>query len=194
MIFLAPTYFLSMFFFPIPFIFSLPSFYNTILPLLSYLPYSFSFFTRHLQDTFFLFFIHIQRLVIPVPLEVLEMLNMFKTLPDHGSDSRNFSSPLLQMLLPHFEEIFDEIEVETVNSNTSKKTDFKSEYLDNSIEKEMHSENHGNGRRIRYCIQGVVTVSEGESSSTLDRSLESRTVAAIIIEWKSSPTGNFQFN
>ena len=132
--------------------------------------------------------------MIPVPLEVLEMLNMFKTLPDHGSDSRNFSSPLLQMLLPHFEEIFDEIEVETVNSNTSKKTDFKSEYLDNSIEKEMHSENHGNGRRIRYCIQGVVTVSEGESSSTLDRSLESRTVAAIIIEWKSSPTGNFPLN
>ena len=117
------------------------------------------------------------------------MLKMFKTHPELGSDSRNSSSPLLQMLLPHFEEIFDEIEVESVNPNTSKITDFKSEYLDNSIEKEMNIENHGFGRKIRYCIQGVVTVSEGESS-TLNRSLESRTVAAIIIEWKSSPTGH----
>ena len=121
------------------------------------------------------------------------MLKMFKTHPELGSDSRNSSSPLLQMLLPHFEEIFDEIEVESVNPNTSKITDFKSEYVDNSVEKELHTENHGFGRKIRYFIQGVVRVSEGESSSTLDRSLESRSVAAIIIEWKSSPTGNIQF-
>ena len=130
--------------------------------------------------------------MIPVPLEVLEMLKMFKINPELGSDSS--SSPLLQMLLPHFEEIFDEIEVESVNSVTSKSTDFKTENFNRLVDKELHGENHGNGRRIRYCIQGVVTVSEGESSSIVDRSTESRTVAAIIIEWKSSPTGKEFYN
>ena len=58
-------------------------------------------------------------MVVPVPLEVISMLQMFKNYPDKNTESER--SPLLEMLMPHFEEIFDEIEVETIEYNESLK-------------------------------------------------------------------------
>lgn len=120
-------------------------------------------------------------MVVPVPLEVISMLQMFKDYPDKSTGSER--SPLLEMLMPHFEEIFDEIDVEIIDFNESlKKSD--------SIKSQYHSENHGNQEsRIQYCIQGVVTVSEGQNNFSPDLVTGVRTVTAIIIEWKSSPTG-----
>lgn len=121
-------------------------------------------------------------MLIPVPLEVMSMLQMFKTFSENNKNSSR--SPLLEMLLPHFEEIFDEIDVETVVLTTqSQNTDFK-----NKNQRKDIVEN-GN-RRIRYRIQGVVTVSEGESDPLPDLLTGLRAVTAIIVEWKSSPTGN----
>ena len=48
-------------------------------------------------------------MLVPVPLEVLSMLQMFR------GYSEQKRSPLLEMLLPHFEEIFDEIDEESVS-------------------------------------------------------------------------------
>jgi hypothetical protein len=120
-------------------------------------------------------------MVVPVPLEVISMLQMFKDYTDRNTGSER--SPLLEMLMPHFEEIFDEIDVETVDFNESlKKTD--------TIKSQYHSENHGNqSSRIQYCIQGVVTVSEGQNNFSPDLASGERTVTAIVVEWKSSPTG-----
>ena len=106
---------------------------------------------------------------------------MFKTFSENNKNSSR--SPLLEMLLPHFEEIFDEINVETVVLTTqSQNTDFKNKNLrKDTVEK-------GNSR-IRYRIQGVVTVTEGESDPLPDLLTGLRAVTAIIVEWKSSPTG-----
>ena len=121
-------------------------------------------------------------MVVPVPLEVISMLQMFKNYPDKNTESER--SPLLEMLMPHFEEIFDEIEVETIEYNESLKN------TDNNIKSQYHTENHGNqSSRIQYCIQGVVTVSEGQNNFSPDLVTGVRTVTAIIVEWKSSPTG-----
>ena len=119
-------------------------------------------------------------MVVPVPLEVISMLQMFKESPDKNSASER--SPILELLKPHFEEIFDEIEVETVDLTPPlKKTDIKIQY---------NGENHGNqSSRIQYCIQGVVTVSEGQNNFSPDLVTGVRAVTAIIVEWKSSPTG-----
>jgi hypothetical protein len=120
-------------------------------------------------------------MVVPVPLEVISMLQMFKDYAEKGNESER--SPLLEMLMPHFEEIFDEIDVETVDLTESlKKSD--------TIKSQYQAENHGNqSSRIQYCIQGVVTVSEGQNNFSPDIVTGVRTVTAIIIEWKSSPTG-----
>lgn len=106
---------------------------------------------------------------------------MFKSFSENNKNSSR--SPLLEMLLPHFEEIFDEIDVETVVLTTqSQNTDFKNKnQRKDTVEK-------GNSR-IRYRIQGVVTVSEGESDPLPDLLTGLRAVSAIIVEWKSSPTG-----
>lgn len=120
-------------------------------------------------------------MLIPVPLEVISMLQMFKSFSENSKNAAR--SPLLEMLLPHFEEIFDEIETESVVLTTqSQNTDFK--------HKNQRKEIVENGRsRIRYRIQGVVTVSEGESDPLPDLLTGLRAVTAIIVEWKSSPTG-----
>ena len=121
-------------------------------------------------------------MVVPVPLEVISMLQMFKNYPDKNTESER--SPLLEMLMPHFEEIFDEIDVEAIEYNESLKN------TDNNIKSQYHTENHGNqSSRIQYCIQGVVTVSEGQNNFSPDLVTGVRTVTAIIVEWKSSPTG-----
>ena len=131
------------------------------------------------MSTYFLF--GYQRMLIPVPVEVISMLQMFKTFSENSKNSSR--SPLLEMLLPHFEEIFDEIDVESVVLTAQfKNTDFKS--------KNQRKETVENGNsRIRYRIQGVVTVSEGESDPLPDLMTGLRAVTAIIVEWKSSPTG-----
>jgi hypothetical protein len=120
-------------------------------------------------------------MLIPVPLEVISMLQMFKSFSENSKNAAR--SPLLEMLLPHFEEIFDEIETESVVLTAqSQNTDFK--------HKNQRKEIVENGRsRIRYRIQGVVTVSEGESDPLPDLLTGLRAVTAIIVEWKSSPTG-----
>ena len=120
-------------------------------------------------------------MLIPVPLEVISMLQMFKSFSENSENAAR--SPLLEMLLPHFEEIFDEIETESVVLTAkSQITDFK--------HKNQRKEIVENGRsRIRYRIQGVVTVSEGESDPLPDLLTGLRAVTAIIVEWKSSPTG-----
>lgn len=120
-------------------------------------------------------------MLIPVPLEVISMFQMFKSFSENSKNADR--SPLLEMLLPHFEEIFDEIETESVVLTAqSQNTDFK--------HKNQRKDIVENGRScIRYRIQGVVTVSEGESDPSPDLLTGLRAVTAIIVEWKSSPTG-----
>lgn len=109
------------------------------------------------------------------------MLQMFKTFSENSKNSSR--SPLLEMLLPHFEEIFDVIDVESVVLTAqSKNTDFQSKSQRKETVQMVNS-------RIRYRIQGVVTVSEGESDPLPDLLTGLRAVTAIIVEWKSSPTG-----
>ena len=115
-------------------------------------------------------------MLVPVPLEVLTMLQMFR------GYSEQQRSPLLEMLLPHFEEIFDEIDEESVVFTAPfTQSDFKRRET-----------------RLTYCIQGVVTVSEADSGSSLSLDQTQGNgrgeaggggVAAILVEWKSSPTG-----
>ena len=110
-------------------------------------------------------------MLVPVPLEVLSMLQMFR------GYSEQKRSPLLEMLLPHFEEIFDEIDEESVV--------FTAPFIQSDLKRRE--------ARIIFCIQGVVKVSEADSGFSQDADqilgIGDEGVSAISVEWKSSPTG-----
>jgi hypothetical protein len=113
-------------------------------------------------------------MLIPVPLEVISMLQMFKSFAENSKNAAR--SPLLEMLLPHFEEIFDEIETESVVLTAqSQNTDFK----------------HKNQRKDIVEIESKAWLRclKGESDPLPDLLTGLRAVTAIIVEWKSSPTG-----
>jgi hypothetical protein len=119
-------------------------------------------------------------MLIPVPIEVMTMLKMFKAqkLPP----TEDFSPPsLISMLLPHFEEIFDEIEVKTVVLTAPyKNTDLK-------MKKEIRvSENI---EIVKYVVQGLVSVYEDGKGGKGEFG-EASTVA--VIEWSSSPLGELE--
>jgi hypothetical protein len=114
-----------------------------------------------------------QKMIIPVPLEVIGMLNMFK---ENKKDNKT-SSLLLRILLPHFEEIFDEIVVKSVvlTASNSSNTDL-------------------NEKEVKYEIQGLVNVYEGgtgEKGGGLAPLGVGDDSSVVIIEWKSSPLGMY---
>ena len=102
------------------------------------------------------------------------MLQMFRV-NDYADQKR---SPLLEMLLPHFEEIFVEIDEESVV--------FTAPLIQSDLKRRE--------TRIIFCIQGVVKVSEADSGFSQDADqilgIGDGGVSAISVEWKSSPTGN----
>ena len=126
-------------------------------------------------------------MLIPVPVEVTSMLKMVK---GYNQQIKLNGSPLLEMLLPHFEEVFDEIEIETVVVTTPyKNTDLNT---NTSNTNNMRT----NSTKLIYCIQGIVTVSEAVNtlSQGLGLGLENGEgpgdSGAVVVEWGSSPTGN----
>ena len=97
---------------------------------------------------------------------------MFK---NYEYSAESVKSPLLELLLPHFEEIFDEIDVESVVITTNSELD-----------------GFEGTRKEAYRIQGVVTISEAKNRNTaFSTTSDSGSVTAVLVEWKSSPMGTY---